>query len=166
MCLKTHNGPLPQAELLGWHDQISIPVITLCGSKTKSPLHSLIAGVFSSPFIKRYQTLSVFHRHFVTCDGCAVTLQESHHGCPIKLDPVPPTCAHCSTDCSSQIPILPPAVQRPLFFSQRCQVPPQPAGVDKGLAIHLLRTLPEGQWRRRPGHKSLPDRSRTQEAKC
>ena len=58
------------------------------------------------------------------------------------------------------------AVQRPLFLSQRRQVPPRPAVVDGGLAIHPLRALPEARWRRRPGHKSLPDRSRKQEAKC
>ena len=57
-------------------------------------------------------------------------------------------------------------VHRPLFLSQRRQVPPWPAVVDRGLVIHPLRALPEARWRRRPGHKSLLDRSRKQEAKC
>jgi hypothetical protein len=34
------------------------------------------------------------------------------------------------------------------------------------LAIHPLRALPEAQWRRRPSHERLADRSRKQEAKC
>ena len=57
-------------------------------------------------------------------------------------------------------------VQRPLFFFQRCQVPPWPAVVNGGLAIHPLRAHPKAQWRQRPGHERLPDRSRKEEAKC